>query len=250
MLQANGGFSAAGKPSWFCNPTRDKRNRAAALLFVLAVHGAVAYGLWSMRVMSSPSAPAPLFVSLIPSQPRPQPVSQPAQRVTPHVRPVVPAKPRPDKHEAEQPVVSHPAPLAAPAQANSPLEATSPPPAPGPAIPAAETGPPASRALPAEAEGPVALASDLAVVCAARTPPSYPVISRRLGESGRVVLRVELDAAGRVSNAQLTRSSGYTRLDAAAVEAVMKWRCQPAQRNGQPVRSVAVQPFDFTLEGY
>lgn len=204
--------------------------------------------------MSAPAAPASLFVSLIPSPPRPQPASQPAsqpaQRATPLVRPEVPAKSRPDKRAAEQPVVSRPVPLAAPAQENSPLEATSPPPASGPATSTAEPGPPAPRAPAAEAEGPVALASDLAVVCAARTPPSYPAISRRLGESGRVVLRVELDAAGRVSNAQLTRSSGYTRLDTAAVEAVMKWRCQPAQRNGQPVRSVAVQPFDFTLEGY
>jgi protein TonB len=45
-------------------------------------------------------------------------------------------------------------------------------------------------------------------------------------------------------------SSGFDRLDAAALAAVRTWRCRAAQRDGQAVRSVALQPFDFTLEGY
>ncbi|HRK77875.1 MAG TPA: energy transducer TonB, partial [Thiobacillus sp.] len=74
-------------------------------------------------------------------------------------------------------------------------------------------------------------------------------MSRRLGETGKVVLRVELDETGRVSTAQVASSSGSTRLDAAALAAVRSWRCNPAQRDGQAVRSVATQPFNFTLEG-
>jgi protein TonB len=61
---------------------------------------------------------------------------------------------------------------------------------------------------------------------------------------------VELDETGRVSAAHLISSSGHARLDAAALAAVRAWRCQPARRDGQAVRSVAVQPFDFTLQGH
>jgi protein TonB len=104
-----------------------------------------------------------------------------------------------------------------------------------------------SSALPGAA-GPLSLTSDLALVCPVRTPPPYPPVSRRLGETGKVVLRVELDETGRVSAAQLISSSGHPRLDDAALAAVKAWRCQPAQRDGQAVRSVAVQPFDFTLQ--
>jgi protein TonB len=30
---------------------------------------------------------------------------------------------------------------------------------------------------------------------------------------------------------------------------VKTWRCRPAKRDGQPVRAVALQPFNFILEG-
>jgi protein TonB len=95
----------------------------------------------------------------------------------------------------------------------------------------------------------VTLASELAVTCTERTPPPYPPLSRRLGETGKVVLRVDLDETGRVSAAQVISSSGFNRLDAAALTAVKSWRCAPARRDGQAVRSVATQPFKFTLEG-
>ena len=90
---------------------------------------------------------------------------------------------------------------------------------------------------------------ELAVACPERTPPRYPALSRRLGEEGIVVLRVELDETGRVAAAQVASSSGYARLDEAALAAVRTWRCTPAQRDGQPVRAVAMQPFKFILQG-
>lgn len=80
-------------------------------------------------------------------------------------------------------------------------------------------------------------------------PPLYPPLSRRLGETGKAVLRVELDETGRVSAAQIMTSSGFIRLDEAALAAVRSWRCEPARRDGQAVRAVAMQPFKFTLEG-
>jgi protein TonB len=63
-------------------------------------------------------------------------------------------------------------------------------------------------------------------------------------------LRVELDELGKVSAAWVATSSGFARLDEAALAAVRAWRCTPAQRDGQPVRAVALQPFNFILQGH
>jgi protein TonB len=62
-------------------------------------------------------------------------------------------------------------------------------------------------------------------------------------------LRVELDEQGHVAAARIATSSGYARLDDTALSAVKTWRCNSAQRNGQPVRAVALQPFKFVLQG-
>lgn len=93
------------------------------------------------------------------------------------------------------------------------------------------------------------LTADLAIACPIRTPPSYPPLSRRLGEEGKAVLRVELDDAGQVDLATIKTSSGYSRLDEAALSAVRQWRCNPARRGGVAVRAVAIQPINFVLEG-
>jgi protein TonB len=67
---------------------------------------------------------------------------------------------------------------------------------------------------------------------------------------GVVVLRVELSDTGHVVSAKVQSSSGYFRLDEAALAAVRTWRCTPPTHNGQPVHAVALQPFNFTLQGY
>jgi protein TonB len=87
------------------------------------------------------------------------------------------------------------------------------------------------------------------VSCPERTPPSYPSLSRRLGEEGTVLLRAELDEHGFVAAVRIASGSGHPRLDEAALAAIRTWRCTPAQRNGQPVRAVALQPFKFILQG-
>jgi protein TonB len=97
--------------------------------------------------------------------------------------------------------------------------------------------------------GPVTLTSELSVSCPKLSPPTYPAISRRMGEEGKLVLRVELDESGRIDEAKILNSSGYERLDTAALTAVKSWHCNPSLRNGQPVRAVALQPFNFVLQG-
>jgi protein TonB len=64
--------------------------------------------------------------------------------------------------------------------------------------------------------------------------PPYPAASRRAGEQGRVVLRVLVNARGGADEVELLTSSGYARLDAAAREAVRRWRFVAARRGGGP----------------
>ena len=97
--------------------------------------------------------------------------------------------------------------------------------------------------------GPVTLDSELSVSCPDRAAPGYPPLSRRMGEAGIAVVRVELDEQGHVTSARVATGSGFARLDEAALAAVKTWRCNSVQRNGQAVRAVALQPFKFVLQG-
>ena len=63
------------------------------------------------------------------------------------------------------------------------------------------------------------------------------------------MLKVELDESGQVNIAQIVNSSGHKRLDEAALAAVKTWRCNSPTRNGQRVRAIALQPFNFVLQG-
>ena len=92
------------------------------------------------------------------------------------------------------------------------------------------------------------LANELSVTCPERTPPVYPLQARRAGESGTVVVRVELDEQGAVANARISTGSGFARLDDAALAAVRNWHCTAASRNGHNVRAVALQPFKFQTQ--
>lgn len=94
----------------------------------------------------------------------------------------------------------------------------------------------------------VAVRSDLAFFCPVHPAPVYPRISRKLGEEGTVMLNVEWNQKGRITLARVQKSSGYSRLDQAALAAIDSWRCNPAEQDGVPVRAVAVQPFSFQLQ--
>jgi protein TonB len=203
-------------------PTWDK---LAGLLLVVALHAAALWGLWQHRLLPTPLDVTTLFVNFV-APPSPPRVEQLPQREPPKPRPEV--KPQPRQ-------------LAVEASVTSPLEVAVPP-APTPVI----TSPAAPSPVPA---GPVTLGAELSVSCPERTAPNYPMLSRRMGETGTTVLRVELDEQGHVAVARIATGSGFARLDEAALAAVKTWRCNPAQRNSQPVRAVALQPFKFVLQG-
>ncbi len=66
--------------------------------------------------------------------------------------------------------------------------------------------------------------------------PEYPTMSRRLGEEGVVVLLLTVDEDGRVTAATLDTSSGFERLDEAAVKEAMRprlWRFIAGTVNGK-----------------
>lgn len=78
--------------------------------------------------------------------------------------------------------------------------------------------------------------------------PSYPMVARRMGFHGKVVLNVEVLAAGRAGQVLLHASSGHDILDKAALQTVKTWRFTPARRLGQSVTEWFLVPINFSLE--
>ena len=79
-------------------------------------------------------------------------------------------------------------------------------------------------------------------------PPAYPAISKRLGEQGRVVVRVLIDENGLPQQAELQTSSGHARLDQAALNAVMSWRYVPGRKAGKVQAMWFHVPITFDLK--
>ena len=76
--------------------------------------------------------------------------------------------------------------------------------------------------------------------------PHYPPESRRSGEEGLVVLRVLINEIGAVARIDIERSSGHTRLDDAACQAVKRAKFQPYVENGVPRMALATIPIEFS----
>lgn len=78
--------------------------------------------------------------------------------------------------------------------------------------------------------------------------PPYPMVARRMGYHGKVVLDVEVLAEGKAGDVKLHQSSGYDILDNAALQTVKAWRFTPARRFGQAVTQRFLVPIKFSLE--
>jgi periplasmic protein TonB len=199
---------------------------------VLAAHVAGAWALLQIDAVREQMAEvAPIFVDFIAPPPPPPPSAPPPPRP-------VKAPPPPPKV-----IAAPPAPAAAPAIFTAPpppIEA--PPPAPPPVV--VEAPPPAPPAPPA----PPKTIPATSVEYLQAPAPVYPAISRRVGETGRVLIRVEIDASGRARQLQLHRSSGFTRLDEAALNAVRQARFKPYTENGVALVVWTTVPILFELE--
>jgi protein TonB len=77
--------------------------------------------------------------------------------------------------------------------------------------------------------------------------PDYPAMSRRHAESGTAYVRFVVGLTGKLENIELKKSSGYDRLDQAALDAVRASTCKPYLENGEPIRAAYTQPYQFGL---
>ena len=178
----------------------------------------------------------PIMVSFIaPTEPLP-PVSIPRPGPTLRTRtsptPVVPLSAPAPVTESLPQAISMPTPPRAP----DPTPAISLPPVP---VIAAPVPPPAPLPV-------VAPRFDAAYLN--NPAPAYPSLSRRLGEHGRVMLRVYVNADGTTREVQLRTSSGSNRLDQAAKDAVERWRFVPARQGDATVGAWVLVPISFQLE--
>jgi len=166
-------------------------------------------------------------------------------------------------------VVDAPAPIAAPRALPLPPSAKMPPPPPPPLtlpsiapeatpapVPVAPQAPasPAPTALvvpvegsPAPAPLPPRTIPPSAIQYIVPPAPVYSRISARMRESGRAVVRVLIDEAGLPRTVQLAASTGFARLDDAALAAVRNCRFRPWLDNGVAVAAWANIPIEFEL---
>lgn len=158
-----------------------------------------------------------------PPKPEPKPVAKPEPKPVAKPTPKPTPKPEPVREVAQEPVQqATPAPVAQPAP---PVQQANP----APAAPAPITPP---RTDAAHLNNPA---------------PQYPALSRRLGEQGRVMLDVYILPDGSVGEIKLNRSSGFPRLDNAALQAVKTWKYVPAKRGDTAIPFWYVQPVSFVL---
>ena len=212
-------------------PTRSRRLLIASSVLVL--HVAALWLLQSGLMQRAMEIIVPVEVlSEFISPPAPQAERPPAppprpKQLPPPVQPQVPPT-------APPPVAS---PEPAPVVARAPAAAA-------PAAPAFEAAPVAAAPpAPARVELPSSNAAYL------NNPrPAYPALSRRLGEQGKVVVRVLIGVDGTAQQAEIRTSSGYARLDQAALATVRSWRYVPGKRGGVPEAMWFNVPINFVLE--
>ena len=115
------------------------------------------------------------------------------------------------------------------------------------AVPApAATAAPRAPARPAPAAAIVPPVFDAAYL---RNPaPAYPLMSRKRGEHGRVLLRVRVNPEGSAEEVLVRDSSGFARLDEAAAAAVRAWRFVPAREGDRTVAAWVLVPIEFSME--
>lgn len=235
--------AGAAAPSSMPRPPLLPRNTAIAL-GVVALHVG---GLWALqsgllRRAVEMVVPAEVLVEFIepakpivtPPPPAPQPKPQPVQKA--------PVKPAPLPPAPVPVAIADPTPAP-----NAPTGTTLPqPPAPPITVAVAPAPPapaPAAPPAPPRIELPSSNADYL------NNPrPAYPPLSKRLGEQGKVVVRVFIETNGSASKAEIAQSSGFDRLDQTALDTVRRWRYVPGKRAGVPEAMWFNVPINFVLE--
>lgn len=209
------------------------RRSGGYFLFAVAVHIAVL--AWP-HAKEIELPPPPLTVKLIEAlkpPPEPQPVALPPPPPPPPQAKPTPNRPRPvlAMTPEQQPAVADTPVVAAPV-------AVAPEPAPRPPVAAAPVAAAPAPLVPARYNA----------AYLNNPEPKYPPMSRRLGEEGKVLLRVRVTAEGLAAAVELEKGSGFERLDEAAKQAVARWRFVPAKRGDEAIEASVIVPIVFRLD--
>jgi len=166
--------------------------RGGPLAAVIGIHVAIIYLLAvSMGVVDAPKFAQPIEAVFIPEATQPEPEM-------PKIKPDIP--------QIAEPTAEPPPEL----QFDEVL------------APPAETPMPASSNAVAATQAVGTTAQELKT--STRIEPTYPPASRRASEEGTVRLKVLVDESGRPKDVQVAQSSGFSRLDEAAKQAVRRWK--------------------------
>jgi protein TonB len=218
------GFDAAA-------PAASRLKRFGPLLPIIALHGLLFYALQSgtsHRV--TPALPPAFFATLIPSEPtQAQKAPELPLKTVPVTKPTLPVVPALDP-VAVVPAITVAAPVAAAPNAPS---------SPAPAAISAPAAPAVPTSVPKTVSG---------VEYIQPPQPEYPSLSRRMGEQGKVTLRVLVNDKGRAERIELQHSSGIARLDEAARNAVARAVFKPYIEDGKAIAVYVIVPIGFQLD--
>lgn len=214
---------------------------AAVAAAHVAILGLLAVAVPSERLAELSRPIAVRLIELAPeAPPPPRPKPPPPLPKPPPPRP----KPPPPRPKPATPVLAPPPVLAVASPVESPVAASFTV-APQPPAPVSA---PAIVAAPTPAPTPALIDARFDADYLDNPKPLYPHASRRLGEEGKVVLRVFVSAEGDAKRVEVKHSSGFQRLDLAAEKAVARWRFVPARRGEQTVTAWVVVPIVFSLD--
>ncbi len=197
---------------------------------VASLHVGLLALLVSLNIVPVPDAVRTLTVDIIqPAAPTMR--TAPPEIVKPQPKPVeIKPQPRRQPTPVAQPVIAAPAESSAAAVENTVVRESQPAPAPVPA------------------PAPIAVSQPRFDADYLSNPaPTYPPLSRRLGEEGKVILRVHVEPSGRPSQIELKTGSGSHRLDQAAQDAVWRWKFIPARRGDEAIAAWVLVPIVFKL---
>jgi periplasmic protein TonB len=205
----------------------------STLTFVIAGHLAALAALVQWRGLAPALAMPVMIVDVISEAPSVAGITPPRPAVlAPQPRKVL-------RQERPRPVAAPPI-LAAQGAAAPELPAA---PAPAPVIVPAPAASPVAAAVTTVATAPRFDADYLD-----NPAPSYPPVSRRVGEEGKVVLRVFVESTGLPAKVEIRSSSGYERLDKSAAAAVGRWKFIPARQGADTVGAWVLVPIVFSLK--
>ncbi|MDD2815303.1 MAG: energy transducer TonB [Thiotrichaceae bacterium] len=221
-------------------------------LLIALLHLSGLWGIWRAQAALTPPVAPPqqvITAMLIAPEPKPEPPPPKPEPVKPVVKPPKPVKPKPAlKPTPERAITEKTVRLNTPPEVEEVAEAKPTPVKTAPVLPqktavsAAKTAQPHPQTAPVKTTAPQFNAAYLN-----NPAPEYPSSARRMGETGRVILRVQVTANGVPSQVLIHSSSGVDSLDEAALEAVQRWKFVPAKQGETPVAAWVNVPIQFTL---